>query len=70
MHSLYRDSRDMCVTCAGQCCRDRRDTPLGGVTIVTLARSKPILVPMPPKTFAGRVAVRDTEATHTGGGAA
>lgn len=41
MTELYRDKRDspsLCVTCAGQNCRDERDTPLGGVTTVTLAR--------------------------------
>lgn len=41
MIDLHRDNRDMsspCVTCAGQIYRDERDTPLGGVTAVTLAR--------------------------------
>ncbi len=48
MIDLHRDNRDMpspCVTCAGQTYRDERDTPLGGVTAVTLAR----LVAEPPK---------------------
>lgn len=42
MTELYRDNRDspsLCVTCAGQNYRDERDTPLGGVTFVTLARA-------------------------------
>lgn len=46
MTDLHRDNRDipsLCVTCAGQHDRDERDTPLGGVTDVTLAD----LVPMP-----------------------
>jgi hypothetical protein len=39
MIDLHHDNRDMpslCVTCADQHCRDERDTPLGGVTVVTL----------------------------------
>lgn len=32
-----RHKSSQCVTCAGQCCRHIRHTPLGGVTIVTLA---------------------------------
>jgi hypothetical protein len=46
MIDLHRDNRDMpspCVTCADQHCRDERDTPLGGVTVVTLVD----VVPMP-----------------------
>ncbi len=41
MTDLFRDKRDrpsLFVTCAGQNDRDKRDTPLGGVTFVTLAR--------------------------------
>ncbi len=48
LHRDERDRRDMCVTCAGQHDRDERDTPLGGVTIVTLAKATANLVPMPP----------------------
>ena len=47
MTDLYRDKRDrpsLCVTCAGQNDRDSRDTPLGGVTTVTLTK----MVPIPP----------------------
>jgi hypothetical protein len=53
MIDLHRDNRDMpspCVTCADQHCRDERDTPLGGVTVVTLVD----VVPMPPFPFGGR----------------
>lgn len=49
MMTEHRDNRDMpslCVTCAGQFGRDERDTPLGGVTVVTLARMAADLVPM------------------------
>ena len=66
MHSLHRDSRDMCVTCAGQCYRDRRDTPLGGVTIVTLADRKPVVVPMPPFCLGRCTDAPTSKATHTG----
>ena len=41
MHNLYRNERNGCelfVTCSGQCDRNERNTPLGGVTVVTLAR--------------------------------
>lgn len=40
-----RDNRDMpspCATCVDQNCRDIRDTPLGGVTYVTLAGMVPM----------------------------
>lgn len=36
-----RHKPSQCVTCAGQCCRHIRHTPLGGVTIVTLAGALP-----------------------------
>jgi hypothetical protein len=36
----HRDNRDMSRTCSDQCDRDNRDTPLGGVTNVTLVRSE------------------------------
>jgi hypothetical protein len=55
MIDLHRDNRDMpspCVTCADQHCRDERDTPLGGVTVVTLVD----MVPMPLFSFVGGVA--------------
>lgn len=74
MHNLYpanRDNRDMalqCVTCSGQCYRDNRDTPLKGVTYVTLATIR-LMVPIPPKSCGWGSAARDTEATHTAGGA-
>lgn len=35
-----RDNRDMSRTCADQCDRDNRDTPLGGVTSVTLVATE------------------------------
>lgn len=66
MHSFYRDRRDMCVTCAGQCYRDRRDTPLGGVTIVTLARAALHQVPMPPFCLGRCTDAPTSKATHTG----
>lgn len=56
----HRDNRDMsslCVTCAGQNYRDERDTPLGGVTVVTLARVAAETVPMPGFSSWGGVAV-------------
>jgi hypothetical protein len=52
-HNRHKASQ--CVTCAGQFCRHERHTPLGGVTIVTLAKGGATtenpafdLVPMPP----------------------
>ena len=66
MIDLHRDNRDMpslCVTCADQHCRDERDTPLGGVTVVTLVD----VVPMPPFRLAGGTAGRAFPSTHTGG---
>ena len=59
-----RDNRDMpspCVTCAGQHCRDERDTPLGGVTIVTLVE----VVPMPPLEKGQGVGGLGFHSTHT-----
>lgn len=59
MTELHRDNRDMpslCVTCAGQFDRDERDTPLGGVTFVTLARVFSDLVPIPPFPCRGETA--------------
>ena len=47
MIDLYRENRDMPslrVKCADQCCHNELDTPLVGVTVVTLVD----MVPMPP----------------------
>lgn len=66
MIELHRDNRDMpllCVTCADQHYRDERDTPLGGVTTVTLVD----LVPMPPFQRVGETAVGGFHSTHTAG---
>lgn len=41
-----RHSSSLCVTSAGQYYRHVRHTPLGGVTVVTLARVVADLVPM------------------------
>jgi len=46
-----RHSASQCVTCAGQHCRHKRHTPLGGVTTVTLAVLFSYLVPMPLDTI-------------------
>lgn len=35
-----RDKRDMSRTCSDQCDRDKRDTPLKGVTAVTLVANE------------------------------
>lgn len=35
-----RDNRDMSRTCSDQCDRDKRDTPLKGVTAVTLVANE------------------------------
>jgi len=67
MSDLHRDNRDMpspCVTCADQHCRDERDTPLGGVTVVTLVE----MVPMPLFLSGGRGAGGAFPSTHTMGG--
>lgn len=66
MSDLHRDNRDMpsqCVTCADQHCRDKRDTPLGGVTVVTLVD----MVPMPLFWIGGGVAGLGPHSTHTAG---
>jgi hypothetical protein len=66
MSDLHRDSRDMpslCVTCADQHYRDERDTPLGGVTVVTLVD----MVPMPSFYSGGRGAGGGFHSTHTAG---
>lgn len=36
----HRDNRDMSRTCSDQCDRDKRDTPLKGVTAVTLVANE------------------------------
>jgi hypothetical protein len=66
MIDLHRDNRDMpslCVTCADQYCRDERDTPLGGVTVVTLVDK----VPMPSFWTGGHSAGLGFPSTHTAG---
>jgi len=40
--------RDVSQAVTQSCCRDRRDTPLWGVTFVTLTQPRTKLVPMPP----------------------
>ena len=63
MTDLHRDNRDMpspCVTCAGKHYRDERDTPLGGVTVVTLSD----LVPMPRQKGWGGLAERAFPSSH------
>jgi len=54
-HNRHKPS--LCVTSADQSSRHQRHTPLGGVTIVTLVALMIDLVPMPPFSFGGRVAV-------------
>lgn len=70
MTELYRDNRDnpsLCVTCAGQNYRDKRDTPLGGVTTVTLVGWLANLVPMPLILGGGASVGRGLHSTHTMG---
>jgi hypothetical protein len=66
MDNLHRDmcdNRDMCVTCHVIPVRDKRDTPLGGVTTVTVTD----MVPMVPDPFMGRTVDGGFPSTHTGG---
>jgi hypothetical protein len=51
--SNERDMLSLCITCADQLGRDQRDTPLGGVTVVTLVELFPTL----PKEMVGPVRV-------------
>lgn len=65
---LYRDNRDvpsLCVTCAGQNDRDNRDTPLGGVTAVTLARLLADLVPMPRLAIGVKAAMKSARCVRS-----
>lgn len=65
----YRDNRDIAGqsgTFPGQCCRDGRDTPLGGVPVVPLARSAADLVPMPQLLGGGGRGSEVSSYTHCG----
>lgn len=70
MMTEYRDKRDSAGqsgTCPGQICRDGRDTTLGSVPVVPLARMAADLVPMPLFLSGPETGGMTFLSTHTGG---
>jgi hypothetical protein len=63
MERNERNNASLFGTCSMQRDRNERNTPLGGVTFVTLGHR----VPMPPKGFRGGTDTPTYLSTHTGG---